>query len=975
MPDDLVINVRQVGQYPFRTNPAGDYWVSQHDLVLLQKDGAAGNPYASTCCVTLVSTAGATPGVEFPFGWGETPPANCAPAQVFVPYTVLPLETSGMLGFNAYLDSTGVKRNWQGGASGALGVDIDGNFKFTAWLGNTAGAALGGATTPFNIAPNGYLVTPDTLRVGRDPATSMEVATAQFVDAAVGVIQDEIDHLFDHDIHIGGALYVAQHAYITCGLDVYGSASITGGLEVGCGLSVNGDADISGDLSLGGKLDLNGPLSLMGDLTVGGVAEFENLAAFDWNVLMGRNLDVCGTATLGTLAVERDACVNGNLGVEKDMGVLGDVDVLNSLDVGQNATIDGHVGIGGSLAVCQTITQRGHEVIDCESLGGVLTDVTRSFKRYVGNEIEAAGIFWLDLVHGRYAPLYSPNFRGMPTGPTPEAHSSDDKLATTAFVMGEIAHHTAGVASWNQRTGHVELAITDIIDAGGAPIHSPHFTGWPEAETAAPGTATRVIASTEFVHDAIDESRRTSVTSFNNRVGDVVLVWQDVDDVGGAPIRNPDFLGSAFAPTPPATSDDRAIATTEWVHNLVTHETSEVQKAFARLWHKYNHHTVWSFNQRTGNVVFRASDLSAVGGAFLASPHFTGIPTAPTAPPQTDTNQLATTAYVDAAIASNPGPVGPAGPMGPIGPAGKSWQIMGSVDDVSQLPTEGNNAGDVWLDDSTGVGYVWSGHAWKPVGYIRGAQGPEGPQGEIGPIGPTGTNVFMGPPPPSSAPVGALFWDSSQQTLFVNTENQPPNDNPAWLNTAIGTLVMLQNYLPLAGGTLTGALNIGPNVLWVGSVNTNMVPTGSNTRIGGGTVRIDSWTGTSRLDYFAQNVQQWDITGFADLIVNRYVSGAATDIPFRISNSTGAVTIPNLNATGSKLNLAYSANGDGPQGAGLVFSLPGNAGWPLVIRGVDDGGLVYIGTGNIKIDNLPTSDPNDQNVLWNDGGTLKVSAG
>ena len=47
-----------------------------------------------------------------------------------------------------------------------------------------------------------------------------------------------------------------------------------------------------------------------------------------------------------------------------------------------------------------------------------------------------------------------------------------------------------------------------------------------------------------------------------------------------------------------------------------------------------------------------ASNAFGTGGAPLKSPAFTGTPTAPTAAPLTDSTQLATTAYADAAVAA-----------------------------------------------------------------------------------------------------------------------------------------------------------------------------------------------------------------------------------------------------------------------------------------------------------------------------------
>jgi hypothetical protein len=68
---------------------------------------------------------------------------------------------------------------------------------------------------------------------------------------------------------------------------------------------------------------------------------------------------------------------------------------------------------------------------------------------------------------------------------------------------------------------------------------------------------------------------------------------------------------------------------------------------------------VTSFNTRVGAVVLQAADVTGVGGALLASPTFTGVPAAPTATPGTSTTQLATTAFVQAALplASSTNPV------------------------------------------------------------------------------------------------------------------------------------------------------------------------------------------------------------------------------------------------------------------------------------------------------------------------------
>jgi hypothetical protein len=68
---------------------------------------------------------------------------------------------------------------------------------------------------------------------------------------------------------------------------------------------------------------------------------------------------------------------------------------------------------------------------------------------------------------------------------------------------------------------------------------------------------------------------------------------------------------------------------------------------------------VLSFDGRVGIVTLLAADVTGVGGALLASPAFTGAPTAPTASPGTNTTQLATTAFSTGGIATAVAPLAP----------------------------------------------------------------------------------------------------------------------------------------------------------------------------------------------------------------------------------------------------------------------------------------------------------------------------
>lgn len=133
------------------------------------------------------------------------------------------------------------------------------------------------------------------------------------------------------------------------------------------------------------------------------------------------------------------------------------------------------------------------------------------------------------------APLESPAFTGIPTGPTAAAGTNTNQLATTAFYTGQAATSTptasadtAAVGTSNKfaREDHVHpsnfTASTPDIKMDGvasvgistkparadhvhptdttrAPINSPTFTGIPAAPTPANGDASTKLATTAFV--------------------------------------------------------------------------------------------------------------------------------------------------------------------------------------------------------------------------------------------------------------------------------------------------------------------------------------------------------------------------------------------------------------------------------------------------------------------------------------------
>jgi hypothetical protein len=207
-----------------------------------------------------------------------------------------------------------------------------------------------------------------------------------------------------------------------------------------------------------------------------------------------------------------------------------------------------------------------------------------------------------DITSAGGALLASPVFTGVPAAPTASAGTNTTQLATTAFVTSAVSSATSSLSSTYASTA------------------SPAFTGTPTAPTATAGTDTTQIATTAFVTNAISAS--TPNLS------------------GYAPLASPTFTGVPAAPTASAGTNTTQIATTAFVTAAIATVTSN---------------EVVSFNTRTGAVTLQAADVTGVGGALLASPAFTGTPTAPTALAGTNTSQIATTAFVTSAITASAG--------------------------------------------------------------------------------------------------------------------------------------------------------------------------------------------------------------------------------------------------------------------------------------------------------------------------------
>ncbi|WP_437887764.1 phage tail-collar fiber domain-containing protein [Phytobacter sp. V91] len=189
--------------------------------------------------------------------------------------------------------------------------------------------------------------------------------------------------------------------------------------------------------------------------------------------------------------------------------------------------------------------------------------------------------------HPQYAPKASPTLTGQPKAPTPPTNNNSTQLATTAFVQAVIAQLVASSPA----------ALDTLNELAAALGNDPNFA--------------------------------TTITN--------ALALK-------APLASPALTGVPTAPTAGATINTTQVATTAFVQAVIT-----ALKAGAPT-------TLDTLDELAAAINDDPNFATTVNGylalkAPLASPTLTGIPTAPTAGATVNTTQIATTAFVQAAIA------------------------------------------------------------------------------------------------------------------------------------------------------------------------------------------------------------------------------------------------------------------------------------------------------------------------------------
>ena len=657
---DLIINVRQISEYPQRID------VQATDTLLLQT-GGLGGPYAMTSAQDFIEQAGNDPSTTI--GIGVTPPANAENAGVMASNLVTP--NGCTIGWNWYMNNQGGESYLNADYAGVLCFQ-DGVLVFAASPSGSANGPIPTWNELFGInslTGEAYLTTA-TLTVARDPIAALEVVTLQYYNTGLQTILNNTVSSFNGRT---GVVLLTLADVTAVGGAPLASPALTG----------TPTAPTPPQTSNNNTLATTAFVTAM-------VNSSRATSVISFN---GRY----GNVELGLL----------------DITQAGGAPILAPAFTG-NATAQTPLPGNNSTSIATTaFVQNAINLAINQYVLDPLTGVVQTFNGRRGN----VTLQLSDITNVGGAPLNSPNFSGIPTAPTAPPGTNTSQLATTAFVLQNTADHVAGVAMFNGRTGIVDLELQDILFAGGAPINSPYFTGIPIAPKPAIFTDTNQIATCQWVNERISATFVEVVQSFNGRRGNVVLSTFDITQAGGAPIASPAFLGTPSAVTPPDNDNSTRLATTAFVRRAVDVVNDAVLNS------------VLTFNGRRGFVTLVANDLSAAGGALLASPTFTGTPRAPDPFPSSNDTQIATTAWVNRRIAESV-MIGPPGPPGPAGPPGTGFQILGTKPRVEDLPPHGNQKGDVWIVD--GIGWNWDGFMWRPIGQLAGPPGPPGIQGPPG---------------------------------------------------------------------------------------------------------------------------------------------------------------------------------------------------------------------------------------------------
>jgi hypothetical protein len=259
------------------------------------------------------------------------------------------------------------------------------------------------------------------------------------------------------------------------------------------------------------------------------------------------------------------------------------------------------------------------------------------------------------------APLVSPAFTGVPTAPTAALGTNTTQVATTAHVKAATDAVIAGAPTALNTLDELAAAINDdpaysttvnTALALKAPLASPALTGAPTATTPTVDDNSLRISTTAYVMGQLSAvnplMNGTVAIGTSTRLARADHVHPV--DTSRAPIVSPTFTGVPAAPTASSGTNTTQLATTAFVANAISGiGGGGGAAALDGLTDVTINTPVLAQTLRYNGTLFVNSALGVAdvtGAAPLAGPTFTGVASGATATADTNTTQLATTAFV-----------------------------------------------------------------------------------------------------------------------------------------------------------------------------------------------------------------------------------------------------------------------------------------------------------------------------------------
>lgn len=239
---------------------------------------------------------------------------------------------------------------------------------------------------------------------------------------------------------------------------------------------------------------------------------------------------------------------------------------------------------------------------------------------------------------------------------TPYASILTRDLVTSALAAGGNLNLAAGLSEIVFGLDQGAGAVTLSVNQGELQV-SPALRASTVNATFVNSSGVRVNGVPVATQADLAADRAASVTSFNQRAGDVLLETADILRAGGAPQDSPVFSGWVVAPSFWDTRIcDDTVVTANWVHRAIraappNFSTEDINEAYAvpgPPWPQAPSPVLGDASDRIATTSF--VDESLEGLAPVYSPQFSGRPTAPTQPSTDSSTALATTAFVQATV-------------------------------------------------------------------------------------------------------------------------------------------------------------------------------------------------------------------------------------------------------------------------------------------------------------------------------------